>query len=36
MKKENAIFNENEELNKAGTESFDFDELEEKLQGRIC
>lgn len=35
MKKENAIFNENEELNKAGTESFDFDELEEKLQGQL-
>lgn len=35
MAKENAIFNEEEILNEEFTESFDFDELEEKLQSQL-
>lgn len=35
MAKENAILNTNEKLNEDFTESFDFDELEEKLQNQL-
>ena len=35
MAKENAILNEDEILNEEFTESFDFDELEEKLQSQL-
>lgn len=35
MAKENAILNKNEQLNEDFTESFDFDELEEKLQSQL-
>lgn len=35
MAKENAIFNDGEELNEDSTESFDFDELEERLQNQL-
>lgn len=35
MAKENAILNKNEQLNVDFTESFDFDELEEKLQSQL-
>ena len=35
MAKENAIFDKKEQLNEELTESFDFDELEEKLQSQL-
>ena len=35
MAKENAIFNDEDILNEEFTESFDFDELEEKLQSQL-
>lgn len=35
MAKENAIFNKEEKINEDLTESFDFDELEEKLQSQL-
>lgn len=35
MSKENAILDQSEELNEELTESFDFDELEEKLQSQL-
>ena len=35
MEKENAILNDEDFLNKESTESFDFDELEEKLQSQL-
>lgn len=35
MTKENAILNENEEYSEASFESFDFDELEKKLQSQL-
>lgn len=35
MAKENAIFDKKEQLDEDLTESFDFDELEEKLQGQL-
>ena len=35
MAKENAILDKKEQLNEDLTESFDFDELEEKLQSQL-
>ena len=35
MAKENAILNNEDILNEEFTESFDFDELEEKLQSQL-
>ena len=35
QQKENAILNQEEKLNEELTESFDFDELEEKLQSQL-
>ena len=35
MTKENAILNQEEELNEYFTESFDFDELEKELQSQL-
>lgn len=35
MAKENAVLDKKEQLNEDWTESFDFDELEEKLQNQL-
>ncbi len=35
MAKENAVLNDEDILNEEFTESFDFDELEEKLQSQL-
>ena len=35
MAKENAILDKKEQLNEDLTDSFDFDELEEKLQSQL-
>lgn len=35
MAKENAVLGKKEQLNEDLTESFDFDELEEKLQNQL-
>lgn len=35
MAKENAVLNKKEQMNEEQAESFDFDELEEKLQSQL-